>query len=565
MKKILTALSVLLLVCALAFSVSAESQFEIAGSELCGYTGTDSVVYIPTEVTNIKAGAFDSATELKTVIFNSFSCTFDTGAIPAGVTVKAPESSDAHLAALRDGLSFMVLDGSIDITVNYVYASGDVALPSFTEELYSGDSYSYDVPVIEGYTPNINKIEGIAGDNDITVTVIYRSSLNDGWVIKDGRAKYVYNGSYLADTTHEIDGLAYNFDENGYLMIAAGFLNTPAGSYYFSNNVTVTGYHVIGKSIYYFNEDGTMLKGDTLGGNEFDIGGNLMGSDVIVTVGSESYYLVANELISGYRLVNGNILYFGEDYRMVKNATVDGISFDGEGHIVSGINAADLDVSGLSDSAYTGSPIEPLVTVKFKGITLTRGVHYTLSYLNNTQPGEATLEVNGIGPVSGTASYGFKIIGDEAYTLTIRYVNVMGAPIAEAYTTLLEPGEKFDVPSPEVDGYKPDQENVTGTMSQSNITISVTYTKVAETSENEDTTADTSVPSTESTEPQESDPSETEDTNDKTGGYTYDYALFIKVLIIATVIAGGSIVAILNWEDIKKVIEKQKAKIKKKK
>lgn len=563
MKRFLMIISVFLLLSVLSVAAFAEGDFEIVDGELIKYSGTDSVVSIPMDVKNIKAGAFDGSVGVSCIIFNSFSCEFETGAIPKGITVKAPESSDAHLAALRDGLSFSVLDGSVNITINYQYSSGATALPSITEELFTGDSYSYNVPAIDGYAPNIKKIEGIAGDNDITVTVIYRATASDGWLIKDGRAMYVSGGSYLVDTTEEIDGISYSFDENGYLMIGSGFLTTPSGSYYFSNGTAVTGYRIIGKSIYYFNADGTMVKGTTFDGHEFDIGGNLLASDSIVTVDGSSYYLIANELYSGYRMIDGSIMYFGSDYKMVKSSTVDGYTFDENGALTSGISANDLEVTGLSDSAYTGSAVEPIITVKFKGITLTRDVHYKLYYSDNTAPGEAKIELRGLGPVKGTADFTFKIIGDEAYTLTIRYVNVMGAPIAEAYTALIEPGEEYDIPSPEVEGYKPNEESVSGTMGNSNITISVTYTKVAESSETEDS-SDTTVPETtdvitETTEPVESVPAESEENDDKkSGGYNYDYALFIKVIIISTVITALIIVIILNWDAIKKALTKKK-------
>lgn len=560
MKRIITILSAVLLITLLSVSVFAEGEFEITDSTLVKYSGSDSTVYIPMDVKNISAGAFDG-TSVSLVIFNSFSCGFETGAIPAGVTVKAPESSDAHIAALRDGLTFSVLDGSVNITINYQYVNGEIALPSFSEDIYSGDSYSYTVPSLDGFAPNVDRVEGIAGDSDITVTVIYSSTVPDGWSVENGRAMYTKNGLYLKDTTEEIDGMPYSFDENGYLMIGSGFLNTPSGSYYFSDGYAVTGFRVIGKSIYYFNADGTMVKGTSASGFDFDIGGNLIANDTIVTIGSDSYFMIANELYSGYRMIDGSIVYFGSDYKMVKNGSVDGLSFDASGALVSGIDVSELEISGLSDVAYTGDSIEPLLTVKFNGIILTRDVHYKLYYSDNTEPGTATIELSGTGPVSGTVSLSFKIIGDEAYTLTIRYVNVMGAPVAEAYTTLIEPGEEFDVPSPTVEGYEPDQESVSGTMGNSNITISVTYTKVAETSDTSDSTDDptTDTTVTEKTEPDESEPAETEETNDKSeGGYNYDYSLFVKVLIIATVIAGGAIVLILNWDAIKKALSKKK-------
>ena len=125
-------------------------------------------------------------------------------------------------------------------------------------------------------------------------------------------------------------------------------------------------------------------------------------------------------------------------------------------------------------------------------------------------------------------------------------------------------------------------------MANSNITVIVTYKQLEESSESDEpfpidpteSTDEVSEPvdpdesNTESdiTESDESD-SSTEssdginsnaDSNNKDAdrsGYKYDYALFIKVFIIATLIAGAAIVLILNWDRIKKALEKKNIKI----
>lgn len=566
MRKIIAFITVLLTLSLLSLSVLAKGDFEIVDGELIKYSGSDSVVSIPLDVQNIKAGAFDGTTGVTCVIFNSLSCSFEQGALPAGVLVKAPESSNAHLAALEYGLAFNVLDGFVNITINYLYTNGETAYPTFTAEILTGDSYSYPVPAIEGYAPNIKTVEGVAGDVDITVTVIYSLNEADGWVIKNGHAMYVLNGSYVVDTTVEIDGMPYSFDKSGNLIIASGFLNTPGGTYYFSNNVAVIGYHIIGKSIYCFNDDGTMVKGTSRGGYRFGDDGKLQGNDVLITMDGNVYFLVSNELFSGYKMINGSIMYFGSDYKQAKSTAVDGYTFDASGALISGISADELEISGPSDAVYTGDALEPSVTVKFKGISLKNGVHYSLTYSDNTAPGEANVIISGMGCVSGSTSRTFKIIGNEAYTLTIRYINVIGSPIADAYVTLVEPGEEFNIPSPEIEGYEPDQATVTGIMGSSSATIIVTYRQIEETGESDETTAPEPAESSEAsssvTESDESFADETtSDSSTIDSGYKYDYALFIKVFVIATLIAGVSIVLILNWDRIKKALEKKNIKI----
>jgi hypothetical protein len=59
--------------------------------------------------------------------------------------------------------------------------------------------------------------------------------------------------------------------------------------------------------------------------------------------------------------------------------------------------------------AYTGDSIKPAVTVRDGNKTLTAGVHYSATYINNVYAGTATVTVTGIGNYSGTESKSFTI------------------------------------------------------------------------------------------------------------------------------------------------------------
>ncbi len=62
------------------------------------------------------------------------------------------------------------------LTINYVYENGTTAADSYTDNIEIFTGYSVTSPVIEGYTPDIAKVEGTMGDEDIggkTVTVTY--------------------------------------------------------------------------------------------------------------------------------------------------------------------------------------------------------------------------------------------------------------------------------------------------------------------------------------------------------------------------------------------------------
>lgn len=66
-------------------------------------------------------------------------------------------------------------------------------------------------------------------------------------------------------------------------------------------------------------------------------------------------------------------------------------------------------VSGTGNKVYTGSALKPVPAVKVGGRTLKNGTDFTVSYKNNTEPGTATLIVNGKGNYSGSVSKTFKI------------------------------------------------------------------------------------------------------------------------------------------------------------
>ena len=77
------------------------------------------------------------------------------------------------------------------------------------------------------------------------------------------------------------------------------------------------------------------------------------------------------------------------------------------------INAKALTAANVPDIAaqtYTGSAIEPEITVTDGENTLTIGTDYTVSYSNNTNVGTAKATITGIGNYSGTVEKMFNIV-----------------------------------------------------------------------------------------------------------------------------------------------------------
>ena len=68
------------------------------------------------------------------------------------------------------------------------------------------------------------------------------------------------------------------------------------------------------------------------------------------------------------------------------------------------LKGTDVTIDG-TEFVYTGSPIEPVITVTVEGKTLTAGKDYSLSYRNNVEVGAGTVIVSGIATASETLGY----------------------------------------------------------------------------------------------------------------------------------------------------------------
>ena len=73
------------------------------------------------------------------------------------------------------------------------------------------------------------------------------------------------------------------------------------------------------------------------------------------------------------------------------------------------VDIASATVTGLGTKAWTGSAVEPVVTVKLDGKTLKKGTDYTVAYSNNTGAGSATVIISGRGEYNGTVQKRFVI------------------------------------------------------------------------------------------------------------------------------------------------------------
>lgn len=75
---------------------------------------------------------------------------------------------------------------------------------------------------------------------------------------------------------------------------------------------------------------------------------------------------------------------------------------------------SELEVKDVTDRVYTGTEVEPNITIKDGSYTLVKNKDYKLEYSNNKSCGIATIKITGIGNYTGEITKTFKIIPKKA-------------------------------------------------------------------------------------------------------------------------------------------------------
>lgn len=107
------------------------------------------------------------------------------------------------------------------------------------------------------------------------------------------------------------------------------------------------------------------------------------------------------------------------------------------------INLSNCSISNISNKTYTGNTISSSVTIKDNAETLVDGKDYTLTYLNNKNPGKATVTIKGKGDYTGTVTKNFYIMPKNVTgvknstqttsSITLKWNKVTGATGYEVY------------------------------------------------------------------------------------------------------------------------------------
>ncbi|GAB6394377.1 MAG: Ig domain-containing protein [Bacteroidales bacterium] len=170
-----------------------------------------------------------------------------------------------------------------------------------------------------------------------------------------------------------------------------------------------------------------------MAGASFAIGGKLL-SGATISVQEEGYYTglpsePAVTVVEGSRTLIAGTDYAAE-YSNNVNAGTATVTVTGRGNYTGTASRAftvhPKPVAGnwldsIPAQTYTGSRIEPAVTVRDGARTLAAGTDYTVNYSNNVNAGTATVTLTGMGNYTGTATGTFRIVGvPAAVTYSIR-------------------------------------------------------------------------------------------------------------------------------------------------
>ena len=155
---------------------------------------------------------------------------------------------------------------------------------------------------------------------------------------------------------------------------------------------------------------------------KFSIGNDVGG--FIISGYAPSYAYTGNAITPGVVVETGSrTLVLGTEYTVSYsnnvNAGVATITVTGIGRysgtqtatfVIEPKSMQSLDTSDVSDRTYTGDAYTPDITVSDGGKVLTKGVDYTVTYKNNTDPGTASIVIQGTNSnYAGTKVVSFKI------------------------------------------------------------------------------------------------------------------------------------------------------------
>ncbi len=343
-----------------------------------------------------------------------------------------------------------------NLTINYVYAGGDMATEPYSQAFAEGAAYEVASPAIEGFTPDPAVVAGAMGNKDVVVTVTYTESAIVGgdhvltikYVFADGIDRLVpYTESVAIGAAYEVGSPAVEgwTPDKAKVSGTMGTADVTETVTYYSGHA-----HTYGRPTWAWADD---YKSATA---TFTCKAKDDTQTVDATVTSKTTPATCTAA--------GKITYSATaSYATANGADVKEVEIPATGHAydkpvwkwaddftsaTATFTCANCnDVQTVSTTAITGAPVEA------------GGTKYTatVAFLGATYTGEA---------------FGVAV---PRHTLTISYVNEDGAQVAEPYAGQFAEGAAYAVASSKLTRLIPDVAVVEGTMGAADVAVTVTY------------------------------------------------------------------------------------------
>ena len=396
------------------------------------------------------------------------------------------------------------------LTIDYVYANGSTAAPSYTAQKAYMGSYSISSPSISGYVADKTSVYGTMGTADKTITVTYSPkvyTVTVNYVYTDGRTaapsqsirgatgtsysftsptipgytpdKSVVSGSITGNMTIEVTYTASGGTSSGQYLLTIQYVYSTGGSAaapYISTLAKGNSYSISSPSISGYTADKSIVSGT-------------LNSDTVITV---TYYKNAT---TQYTLT----IYYKFKYSENTAAATYTQKMDAGSYYqvtspaVSGYTANQTSVSGTLNSnrkvtvdySAVASSTRYTLTIFYKYAngtmaaptyngTYASGAYYSVSSPMISGYTASPSVVGGYmtGDYSVTVTYSSAM--PKFYYLTIHYRFEDGSAAAPSYHAPYASGMAYNVQSPSIPGYTPSQELISGRITY-HITIIVIY------------------------------------------------------------------------------------------
>ncbi|UKK60787.1 InlB B-repeat-containing protein [Prevotella communis] len=337
---------------------------------------------------------------------------------------------------IRSGEIDHYIEGETTVLPTYVTKVGASFEGWYTTEDFTGSRY-YSIPATATEDMTFYAKWGevkttfylVQGGSPEPVSILYEGE-SIVWLDKTTTERYVISDNFYNYWGSNPDiNVPYTGGESTFGNYASEFSVAQSGFYVFT--LTDKGgeswFVSILKSM--LNCDVASIPTQVYTGSAIEPDVTVKDGETTLTLGTDYEVAYSNNVNAGTATVTitGKGNYSGESaatFTIVKSMTNDGIT-----------------IAAIADQTYTGSAIEPAVTVTDGEKTLTLGTDYTIGYFANVNVGTATATITGKGNYTGSREATFTIVYP---TVTTSYVeadgtlheNVVAIPLINAMTTL---------------------------------------------------------------------------------------------------------------------------------